>query len=327
MEKVKVTVTGAAGQIAYSLLFRLASGEVFGPDTQVDLRLLEVPVALKGAEGVAMELEDCAFANLGRLDCYDDPNKAFDGTDWALLIGSLPRSKGMQRSDLLLANGPIFVEQGKALLKASKNIRVCVVGNPCNTNALIAQHNAQDIAKERFSAMTALDENRAKAQLAMKLKVNVGTIRGLTIWGNHSSTMFPDFENTKAGDKAVLSLFSERSWYEKDFIPKVQERGAAIIEARGKSSAASAASALIDHMHGFMGRRGQETFSAAVPSVLGKSYGLSEGLICSMPLVANKDGSYRAKEGIELSSYAKAKIAETVKELESERAMVKDFLK
>ncbi len=327
MERVQVTVTGAAGQIAYSLLFRLASGEVFGDNVQVDLKLLEIPEAVKGAEGVAMELDDCAFPTLGTVDCFSEATKAFADTDWALMIGSSPRLKGMARSDLLLANGPIFVEQGKALLKASSKVMVCVVGNPCNTNALIALKNAQDIPKERFSAMTALDENRAKIQIAKKLKVNVKDIEALTIWGNHSSTMFPDFENAKVKGQRIIDIFPERAWYEQQFMPTVQERGAAIIEARGKSSAGSAASALIDHVQNLSGGRGKASFSAAVYSDLGTSYGLPKDTICSMPLLAQGSGKYKLVEGIELSSYAKAKIEASCKELIAEKEMVKDFLK
>ena len=322
---VNVAVTGAGGQIGYSLLFRLASGEVFGKK-KVALRLLELPAAIKSAEGTAMELIDCAFPSLASVDCFDSAQKAFDGVHWALLVGATPRGPGMERSDLIKSNGPIFVEQGKALNRASSKVTVIVVGNPCNTNALIAQHNCKEIPAERFHAMTALDENRAKAQLALKAKVGVEAVTRLAIWGNHSSTMFPDFENAKIKTKKVTAVISDRKWLENDFMTTVQQRGAAIIAARGKSSAASAASACIDHIKRLTKKTPDgEWFSAAIPSN-GSWYDIPKGLIFSFPMRTKSPGKYHVVEGIKLSDYAKGKIKLTVDELLKEREVVKDLL-
>lgn len=323
---VKIVVTGAAGQIGYSLLFRLASGEVFGKDTPVHLNLIELPGAVRAAEGTAMELIDCGFSTLAGVDCSDDISKGFDGVNWALLVGSQPRGPGMERSDLIRANGPIFVNQGKALNRAASDVRVVVVGNPCNTNALIAQHNCREIPATRFSAMTALDENRARAQLAMKAKVPVGKVTNLAIWGNHSTTMYPDFENAKIDGKKVTDMISDRKWLETDFLSIVQKRGAAIIDARGKSSAASAASSCIDHMMNFMNKTAPgEWFSAAVPSD-GHAYDIPKGLIYSFPIRADGKGGYEIVQGLTLSNFSKNKIAESTKELLAEREVVKDLL-
>jgi malate dehydrogenase len=323
---VRVAVTGAAGQIGYSLLFRIASGEVFGPDQPVHINLLELPQAVRAAEGTAMELLDCGFPTLAGVDCMDNADVGFDGVNWALLVGSKPRGKGMERSDLIKANGPIFVNQGKSLCKAASNVRVVVVGNPCNTNALIAQHNCREIPATQFSAMTMLDENRAKAQLAMKAGVGVGDVKNLVIWGNHSSTMYPDFENATIGGKAVTDVISDRNWLEGEFITTVQKRGAAIIEARGKSSAASAASACIDHVKNFSRKTpAGEVFSASVPSD-GQAYDIPKGLIYSFPIRADGDGGYEIVSDHKLSDFAKSKIGETTKELLSEREFVKDLL-
>lgn len=323
---VKVAVTGAAGQIGYSLLFRIASGEVFGQDTPVELSLLELPDAIKAAEGTAMELEDCAFPALRKISISDSAETAFDGVNWALLVGSKPRGPGMERNDLIRDNGPIFVAQGKALNRAASDVRIVVVGNPCNTNALIAQHNCREVPATRFSAMTMLDENRAKAMIAKKAALPVSAVRRLTIWGNHSSTMFPDFENAVLSNQALLEVLSDRQWLEGDFLQGVQKRGAAIIAARGKSSAASAASACIDHVKNFIVKTpAGESFSAAVPSD-GNAYGVPAGLIYSFPVRSNGDGSYEVVEGVQLSDYAKSKIAETTKELLEEREVVKDLL-
>src|SRR3954452_21832690 len=244
----KVAVTGAAGQIGYALLFRIASGQLLGPDEKVQLKLLEIPQATKAAEGTALELFDCAFPLLAGIDIYDDPNQAFDGVNVAMLVGARPRAKGMERADLLEANGAIFKPQGEALNEhAADDVKILVVGNPANTNALIAMNNAPDIPNERFTAMTRLDENRAVAQLAQKLDVGVADIQDLVVWGNHSPTMFPDLFNAKVnGDRAVDKV--DMDWYENDFLPRVGKRGAEIIEARGASSAASAASAAVDHV-------------------------------------------------------------------------------
>ncbi len=322
---IKVAVTGAAGQIGYSLLFRIASGEVFG-NKRVRLQLLELPAAIKAVEGVAMELEDCGFATLDGIDITDDPNKAFDGVNWGLLVGSKPRGPGMERNDLIKENGPIFVATGKALSRAARNVHVAVVGNPCNTNALIAKHNCKEIPPTQFTAMTMLDENRAKAQIAIKAKVNVGQISNLAIWGNHSSTMYPDFENATIGGKPLTSVISDRPWLESDFITIIQKRGAAIINARGKSSAASAASALVDHIQRFSTKTPEgQWFSAAVPSD-GNAYDIPPGLIYSFPVRAKGDGSYEIVKGIKLSDFARQKVQATTKELLEEREVVKDLL-
>ena len=322
---VHVAVTGAAGQIGYSLLFRLASGEVFGEDTPVVLHMLELPQAIKGAEGTAMELEDCAFKTLAGIQINDNAEAAFSGVNWALLVGSMPRGPGMERNDLIKANGPIFVGQGKALNRAASDVRVVVVGNPCNTNALIAQHNCKEVPATRFSAMTALDENRAKWQVAAKAKVGVGSISNMAIWGNHSSTMVPDFENSLIDGKPLTSIITDRKWLETDFFTTVQKRGAAIIDARGKSSAASAASAAIDHIKRLSTptKKG-EFFSAAVPSN-GKHYGIPSGIMFSLPLRSNGT-DWEVVEGIKLSSFAQAKIKITTDELLQERDVVKDLL-
>jgi malate dehydrogenase len=323
---VRVAVTGAAGQIGYSLLFRIASGELFGPNTKVRLSLVELPAAVKAAEGTAMELEDCAFPTLDGIDIYDNPEKGFEGVNWALLVGSKPRGPGMERNDLIRDNGPIFVAQGKALAKAASDIRVCVVGNPCNTNALIAQHNCREVPATRFSAMTMLDENRARAQLALKAGVNVGAVQNLAIWGNHSSTMVPDFDNALIHGKPVTQVITDRKWLEGDFFATVQKRGAAIIAARGKSSAASAASACIDHVRQFLTKTPEgQWFSAAVPSD-GKMYDRPAGLIYSFPVRSKGDGTYEIVRDLKLTPFAKEMINITTKELLAERDVVKDLL-
>ncbi len=284
---IRVAVTGAGGQIGYSILFRLASGEVFGKGQKVILHMVEVPAGVRAAEGTAMELEDCAYPELAGIEISDNPEKGFAGVNWALLIGSKPRGPGMERNDLIKDNGKIFTGQGKALNRAASDVRVVVVGNPCNTNALIAMHNARDIPPSRFSAMTLLDENRAKAQLALKAKVSVDEIKHLAIWGNHSSTMFPNFEHAQVQNAAALDKV-DRKWLEGDFMTTVQKRGAAIIDARGKSSAASAANACIDHIWALSRPTpAGQWFSAAIASD-GNSYGVPGGLIFSFPLTTNK---------------------------------------
>lgn len=323
---VRVAVTGAAGQIGYSLLFRIASGEVFGKDTPVELSLVELPQAVKAAEGTAMELLDCGFSSLSKVDIYDNPAAGFEGVNWALLVGSKPRGPGMERNDLIRENGPIFVSQGKALSKAASDVRCVVVGNPCNTNALIAQHNCREVPANRFSAMTMLDENRARAQLALKASVGVGEVSNLAIWGNHSSTMVPDFENALISGKPVTDVITDREWLENDFFTTVQKRGAAIIQARGKSSAASAASACIDHVKNFLHKTPEgQYFSAAVPSD-GSYYDVPAGLMYSVPLRSNGDGTYDVVRDVALSDFAKSKIEFTTKELLGEREIVKDLL-
>jgi malate dehydrogenase len=314
----RVVVTGAAGQIGYAILFRIASGQMLGPDEKLQLALLEIPDAVKAAEGTAMELDDCAFPLLESIDIYDDAKQAFDGVNVALLIGARPRSKGMERADLLEANGAIFKPQGEALnAGAADDVRILVVGNPANTNALIAQSNAPDIPAERFTAMTRLDENRAVAMLAKKLGCGVEEIQDLVIWGNHSPTMFPDLFNAKAkGRRAVDQV--DMGWYENEYMPAVGKRGAAIIEARGASSAASAANAAIDHVHDWvLGADGLR--SMAVPSK--GWYGIDEGLVCSVPIRCS-GGSYEVVEGQGVDDFAQSKLDITVGELREEREAV-----
>jgi malate dehydrogenase len=314
-----VTVTGAAGQIGYALLFRIASGQLLGPDEQINLRLLEIPQAVKAAEGTALELQDCAFPQLASTEIFDDPVKAFDGVNVAMLVGARPRTKGMERADLLEANGAIFKPQGEAInAGADKDVKVLVVGNPANTNALIAQSNAPDIPAGRFTAMTRLDENRAYAQLANKLDVAVTDIKDLVVWGNHSPTMFPDlFNATVKGKKASDQV--DLDWYENEYLPRVGKRGAEIIEARGASSAASAASAAVDHIHDWA--LGAESLrSMAVPS--GGQYGVAEGIISSFPVKVTGNGEYEIVEGLEIGDFAQSKIDATVAELVGERDAV-----
>jgi malate dehydrogenase len=316
-----VTVTGAAGQIGYAILFRIASGQLLGPDEKVALRLLEIPDAVKAAEGTALELFDCAFPLLAGIEVTDDARVAFDGVNIALLIGARPRSKGMERADLLEANGAIFKPQGEALNEhAADDVRILVVGNPANTNALIAMNNAPDIPSERFTAMTRLDENRAVAQLAQKLSVGVEEIQDLVVWGNHSPTMFPDLFNAKVnGQRAVDQV--DMDWYENEYIPRVGKRGAEIIEARGASSAASAANAAIDHVRDWVsGADGLR--SMAVRS--NGEYGVEEGLMSSFP-VRLSGGSYEIVDGLEVAEFAQAKIDATVNELKEERDAVREL--
>ncbi|WP_199441856.1 malate dehydrogenase [Umezawaea beigongshangensis] len=319
---VKVTVTGAAGQIGYALLFRIASGQLLGPDTPVHLSLLEIPQAVGAAEGTAMELEDCAFPLLSRIDITDDAKTAFDGVNVALLVGARPRGKGMERGDLLQANGGIFKPQGEAInAGAAEDVRVLVVGNPANTNALIAQQHAPDVPAERFTAMTRLDHNRALSQLANKLRVPVSTISNLTIWGNHSATQYPDLFRAKVDGRVAAELVDDQEWLENTFIPTVAKRGAAIIEARGASSAASAANAAIDHVHTWVhGTAEGDWTSAAVVS--DGSYGVPEGLISSFPVTA-RDGRYEIVQGLEIDEFSRARIDASVAELVEERDAVR----
>jgi malate dehydrogenase len=314
-----VTVTGAAGAIGYALLFRIASGQMLGDDTPVKLTLLEIPDAVKAAEGTAMELDDCAFPLLAGVDITDDQQKAFEGANLALLVGARPRSKGMERSDLLEANGGIFKPQGRAINDgAADDVQVLVVGNPANTNCLIAMSNAPDVPHERFSAMTRLDENRAVAQLAKKLGVGVPDVQDLVVWGNHSPTMFPDLFNAKVkGERAVDQV--DMDWYENEYIPRVGKRGAEIIEARGASSAASAANAAIDCARDWtQGAEGLRSMAVASDG----SYGVEEGLISSFP-VRLSGGGYEIEQGLEVEDFARGKIENTVNELKEERDTVK----
>ncbi|HEV2061862.1 MAG TPA: malate dehydrogenase [Solirubrobacteraceae bacterium] len=315
----RVAVTGAAGQIGYAILFRIASGQLLGPDTEIELSLLEIPQAVKAAEGTALELEDCAFPLLSKVDIYDDPKQAFDGVNVALLIGARPRTKGMERADLLEANGQIFKPQGEALnAGAADDVKVLVVGNPANTNALIAAHNAPDIPNERFTAMTRLDENRAVAQLANKLGVGVSDINDLVVWGNHSPTMFPDLFNAKVNGESAADKV-DMDWYENEFMPRVGKRGAEIIEARGASSAASAANAAIDHVQDWA--RGSDGLRSMGVWTSGQ-YGIEEGLICSLPCRCS-GGDYSVEEGLEVGDFARSKIDITVDELKEEREAVR----
>ncbi|MEU0883943.1 malate dehydrogenase [Lentzea sp. NPDC005914] len=316
---VNVTVTGAAGQIGYALLFRIASGHLLGPDTPVNLRLLEITPALKAAEGTAMELDDCAFPLLKGITITDDAKTAFDGVNVALLVGARPRTKGMERGDLLEANGGIFKPQGEAInAGAADDVKVLVVGNPANTNALIAQQHAPDVPRERFTAMTRLDHNRALSQLAKKLGVAVTDIQNMTIWGNHSATQYPDLFHAQVGGKTAAEAVNDQAWLENDFIPTVAKRGAAIIEARGASSAASAANAAIDHIYDWV--NGTEWTSMAIPS--DGSYGVPEGIISSFPVKCS-GGSYEIIQGLEIDEFSRGRIDASVAELVEERDAVK----
>ncbi|RYU12729.1 malate dehydrogenase [Nocardioides iriomotensis] len=319
---VKVAVTGAAGQIGYSLLFRLASGSLLGPDTPIQLQLLEITPALKALEGVVMELDDCAFSTLAGVEIGDDPNTIFDGVNLALLVGARPRGPGMERGDLLEANGAIFTAQGRALnAVAADDVRVGVTGNPANTNALIAMTNAPDIPSERFSALTRLDHNRAISQLAAKTGAKVTDIKKMSIWGNHSATQYPDIFHAEVGGKNAAEVVDDQAWIENDFIPTVAKRGAAIIDARGSSSAASAASATIDAARDWLqGTPDGDWVSMAVKS--DGSYGVPEGLIYSYP-VTTKDGSWEIVQGLEIDDFSRAKMDATAAELADERDAVK----
>ncbi|WP_327268511.1 malate dehydrogenase [Streptomyces sp. NBC_01218] len=319
---VNVTVTGAAGQIGYALLFRIASGHLLGPDVPVNLRLLEIPQGLKAAEGTAMELDDCAFPLLRGIEITDDANAAFNGANVALLVGARPRTAGMERGDLLSANGGIFKPQGKAINdNAADDIKVLVVGNPANTNALIAQAAAPDVPAERFTAMTRLDHNRAISQLAAKTGAAVSDIKKLTIWGNHSATQYPDIFHAEIAGKNAAEVVNDEAWLADTFIPTVAKRGAAIIEARGASSAASAANAAIDHVYTWVNGTAEGNWtSMGIPS--DGSYGVPEGIISSFP-VTTKDGAYKIVQGLDINEFSRARIDASVKELVEERDAVR----
>ena len=321
---VKVAVTGAAGQIGYALLFRIASGAMLGPDTPVALSLLEIPAAVKAAEGTAMELDDCAFPLLTSIEIADDPNVAFEGVNIALLVGARPRGPGMERSDLLAANGGIFKPQGQAIAaRAASDVKVLVVGNPANTNALIAASHAPDVPRERFTAMMRLDHNRALGQLAKRAGVGVGELTTMTVWGNHSATQYPDIFHAHIGGRPAAEVVDDRAWLENDFLPTVQRRGAAIIEARGASSAASAANAAIDHVRDWVrGTPDGDWVSMAVPS--DGSYGLPEGIICGFP-VRTAGGAYTIVEGLEIDEFSRARIDASAAELVDERNAVEEL--
>ena len=321
---VKVAVTGAAGQICYSLLFRIASGALLGPDQPVELRLLEITPALKALEGVVMELDDCAFPLLSKVEIGDDAAKVFDGVNLAMLVGARPRTAGMERADLLSANGAIFTAQGKALnASAADDIKVLITGNPANTNALIAMTNAPDIPMERFNALTRLDHNRAITQIAQKAGVPVTSVKHMTIWGNHSASQYPDIFHAEVDGKNAAELINDQAWVADYFIPTVAKRGAAIIAARGSSSAASAANATVEHMHDWvLGTPEGDWVSMSVPS--DGSYGVPEGLISSFPCVV-KDGAYEIVQGLEINEFSRARIDASVAELAEERDAVKEL--
>ncbi len=321
---LKVAVTGAAGQIGYSLLFRLASGSLLGPDRPIELRLLEIEPALKALEGVVMELDDCAFPLLSGVQIGADANMIFDGVNLALLVGARPRGPGMERSDLLEANGAIFTAQGKALNSvAADDVRIGVTGNPANTNALIALSNAPDIPKERFSALTRLDHNRAISQLAKKTGAAVTDIKKVTIWGNHSATQYPDIFHAEVGGKNAAEVVNDQNWIENDFIPTVAKRGAAIIDARGASSAASAASATVDAARSWLlGSPEGDWVSMAVFS--DGSYGVPEGIVSSFP-VTTKDGNWSIVQGLEIDEFSRGRIDKTTAELVDERTAVTEL--
>jgi malate dehydrogenase len=322
---VRVAVTGAAGQVAYSMLARLASGEVFGPDTKVRLQLLEITPALQALEGVAMELEDCGFPTLAEIDVTDDPHRAFRDCNWALLVGAAPRKQGMERKDLLGMNGKIFVGQGQALARnAAPDVRILVVGNPCNTNCLVAYRNGREIPPERWTAMTRLDHNRAVAALAKKAGVPNGAVSNVTIWGNHSNTQYPDFTNARINGKPATESIIDRAWLEKEFVPLVQNRGAAVIKARGLSSALSAANGAIDHVKTWLrGTPGGDWASAAVVSK--GEYGVPAGLVFGYPCTVEA-GSWKVVEGLKLDAFGEEKFKITLNELLEEREAVKELL-
>ncbi|MEO8511000.1 MAG: malate dehydrogenase [Chloroflexota bacterium] len=323
---VTVAITGAAGQIGYALLFRIASGQMFGPHTRVTLQLLELEQALPALDGVRMELDDCAFPLLDRIVCTADTNEAFSNVNWALLVGAVPRKAGMERKDLLTINGGIFTTQGRAIAAdAANDVRTLVVGNPCNTNCLIASANASGIGRDRWFAMTMLDENRGRSQLAQKAGVPVTDVRDLAIWGNHSSTQFPDVDHATIGGRPATEVIGDAAWLRGEFISSVQQRGAAIIKARGQSSAASAANAVIDTVRNITQPTGA-IFSAAIPAPAEGGYGIPEGLVFSYPLRATAPGVVEIVGGIEHAPWAQAKIDATRDELIEERDAVRELL-
>lgn len=324
-QTIRVAVTGAAGQIGYALLFRIASGAMFGPDQPVALNLIEIPPALDALKGVVMELDDCAFPLLKDVVATTDLDEGFTDVNWALLVGSVPRKAGMERNDLLSINGKIFTGQGQAIAKnAASDVRVLVVGNPCNTNCLIAMNNAEGVPNDRWFAMTMLDENRAKTQLAQKAGVDVTEVTNMTIWGNHSATQYPDFYSALIGGKSAAEVISDEAWLKETFIPTVQKRGAAIIAARGSSSAASAANGIVDSVRKLVTPTPSgDSFSMCLCS--DGSYGTPEGLISSFPVRSNGE-KIEIVQGIELNAFSREKVDASIKELEEERVAVKDLL-
>ena len=326
MTTVRVVVTGATGQVAYALLPRIAAGEMFGPDTEVDLRLSDIPPVIEKAKGVVMELEDGAYPLLARVTASSDRAESHQDADWVLLVGSVPRGPGMERGDLIRKNGPIFVDEGKAIAQyGSKNVRAVVVGNPCNTNCLIARHAAGDrVPADRWTALTRLDQNRAASLLAAKAHLRSRDVKHLAIWGNHSATLYPDFTNATVGGQPADQA-ADRAWLEAEFIPAVQKRGAEVIAARGASSAFSAAQAIVDHVKSLVTPTpDDEWFSAAVVS--DGSYGVARDIVSSFPLRSKGGGGYEIVQGVTLDAFAKAKIDATIAELEKERDIVKDLL-
>jgi malate dehydrogenase len=325
-DAIRVAVTGAAGQVAYAMLGRLASGEVFGPNQKVILQLLDIPQQMQVLEGVAMELNDCSFPTLKDVICTDDPNKAFSGCNWALLVGAFPRKQGMERKDLLGMNGKIFIGQGKAIAaSAAKDVRILVVGNPCNTNCLVAYNNGRDIPADRWTAMTRLDHNRARNALAKKAGVADEDVTCVTIWGNHSNTQYPDFSNAKIKGRPATEVITDRGWLENTFVPQCQNRGAAVIKMRGMSSALSAANGALDHVKSLLQvTPGNDWVSAALVSK--GEYGVPAGLVFSYPCRSDGKGNYHAVEGVKLDAYGQQKFQTTLKELQEERDAVKDLL-
>jgi malate dehydrogenase len=323
---VRIAVTGAAGQIGYSLLFRIASGSMFGPDQPVELHLIEVPAALGALEGVVMELNDCAFPLLKKVVPTDSVDEGFSGVNWALLVGSVPRKAGMERKDLLGINGKIFIGQGRSIqANAASDVRVLVVGNPCNTNCLIAMNNAKDIPAERWFAMTRLDENRAKSQLALKAGVDVSAVTNMTIWGNHSATQYPDFFNARINHQPATDVIKDHAWLETEFIQTVQQRGAAIIKARGASSAASAANAVVDSVRSIVNPTAAgDSFSLAICSR--GEYDVEPGLISSFPMRTAEDGTLEVAKWVPISGFSRGRIDASVAELQEERELVRELL-
>ncbi len=323
---IRVAVTGAAGQVAYAMLARLASGDVFGPSTQVILHLLEITPALPALEGVAMELEDCGFPTLAGVVLSDDPNVAFKDVNYALLVGSFPRKAGMERKDLLGINGKIFVGQGQALAKnAAADVRILVVGNPCNTNCLVAYHNGRAIPPDRWTAMTRLDHNRARGALAKKASVGCADVTNVTIWGNHSNTQYPDFTNARIKGKPVPEVITDRVWLETQFVPQVQNRGAAVIKARGSSSALSAANGALDHVKAWLHPTPPQDW-VSVATVSKGEYGVPAGMVFSYPCKGDGKGNFAIVEGLKLDAFGQEKFKITQTELQEEREAVKDLL-
>jgi malate dehydrogenase len=325
-ETIRVAVTGAAGQVAYAMLGRLASGEVFGHDKKIILQLLEIPQALAALEGVAMELDDCSPPLLQEVICTDDANKAFAGCNWALLVGSFPRKQGMERKELLGINGKIFVGQGKALAAhAAKDVRILVVGNPCNTNCLVGYNNGKAIPAERWTAMTRLDHNRARTALAKKAGVANADVKQVTIWGNHSNTQYPDFTNAKISDRTATEVITDRQWLENTFVPMIQQRGAAVIKARGSSSAMSAANGAIDHVKALLTPTPPDDWISAAVVSKGE-YGVPSGLVFSYPCRSDGKGNLTVVEGVKLDAFGQQKFQATLQELQEEQAAVRELL-